>query len=317
MDVGRILGNCCSTGAKVRQQADYISDIVASRGEYDDIVDEYRLFRELWYALAKKLRPLDNRYVERGLRRISSTDKTLHELLWVAHTAERGDLLDLTTTLMRNVDEFFSRTPLKLVLRLDDANHAINTADEFYGVCQNFVDCVERNETDEELRQCYSYVEEAAESFQQTFRLLRSNAAQIALHEIEDGVIALRNQTHYSSSGYDRRRAVELAASLENLADHLQVDVREWLGRKREPFRDEALRETSRFADRAHRLHAALSYRTPRQQIAAEAHDLFETWRTLYYEYLRKCDTDERSHLASLAFSITSDLTDLRTQLDM
>ena len=169
-------------GRKVQQQAHHVLNLVAERDSYDEIVSEYRRFQSLWYPFAARLRPLDNRYLERGVRRISHIDSKVHELLFLPQKLDRQRLMHLTGVLRKDVDSFFDRAPLKLLIDLPNSEQALPTADEFYGLCENFIDCVERGEDYDNLIGCFDYIEETWRSFDQLFRPLKSDSAHATPH---------------------------------------------------------------------------------------------------------------------------------------
>ncbi|MGH7129167.1 MAG: hypothetical protein ACREIV_11415, partial [Planctomycetaceae bacterium] len=80
-------------GRKLQHQARRVSMTVADGAEYDTIVAEYRLFQSDWQRLATQLRSVENNYIERTVRRVRNVDQTIHELLWLPHDVDRGQLL--------------------------------------------------------------------------------------------------------------------------------------------------------------------------------------------------------------------------------
>ncbi|MGE3317262.1 MAG: hypothetical protein AB7O26_19260, partial [Planctomycetaceae bacterium] len=94
---------------KLQQQAEHISYIISDQADYDTIVAEYKRFQELWYPHAAKLRPIENQYVERNVRRIAQNNRTVHELLWLPQQIDPSQLLYLTSILQKQVDEYFTR----------------------------------------------------------------------------------------------------------------------------------------------------------------------------------------------------------------
>lgn len=301
---------------RVHQQASHLGTMIVERPDHATLVSEYKRFRDLWYPLSARLRPLENRYIERSVRRIRSTDHTLTELLWLEEQVDRQQLLHVTSVLTKDVDEFFSRTPLKLLINLPDGYAVIPLADEFYGVLQNFADVVNRNEAQDDVLAAYEYVDQSGQEFVATFEQINSRSALSVLREIEHSLDSLRESLQLQGGqGQTSTRAIELAASVEILADHLDIDINRWLTRRREPFRTEALKESAAFAQATHQLHEGLINGVSREQLRSEINSLFTRWRDVY-GYLAKCDTEDRPILARSASQITPALIELRTLLE-
>ncbi|MCA9047649.1 MAG: hypothetical protein KDA89_02910 [Planctomycetaceae bacterium] len=303
---------------KLDQQAYRVQQMVLGQYEYFEIVSEYNRFSQMWSNMQPGLRRLDNRYVERTIRNIMITDGTLHNLLWLEQQSNREHLKLLADNLMRDVDEFFNRTPLKLLLHFRDVTSLLQTSNDFYGTVQNMKDCVNRNESDETLRDCYRYVEQYGTDFIRTFEPLRSQAAKVVLRAIEDGILAMRNELNLAGTvtTIDTRALLVTAASLENLADHLDYDVQQWMRRDSQSFRNQVLQPSARFLQRSQRIHRMLEARPTTQELQRETSDLYEEWRTLY-SYLGRCNTEERQHLLILSRDISEAIYNLRTPLQI
>ena len=315
---GNNIMNLVYEARKLDQQVARIQGMVYDQASYERIVIEYNRFGQMWSDLNRGLRPLGNRYVERSVRHITDADDALHDLMWLEKQSNRERLRQIADALTRDVDEFFNRTPLKLLLHFKDVASILETADNFYGTVQNFKDCLERNENDQTLLECYGYVEEYGTQFARDFAPLRSTAGRVVLREIEDGIASLRNELNLSGNvnSIDTRAMILTAANLENLADHLDFDVKQWLSRDRQPFRTEALRASSQFVQRTQRLHHLLQSRPTAPELQREMDDLYESWRNVY-QYLGRCRTENRQHIAYLARDISAAIYELKTPLEL
>jgi hypothetical protein len=296
-------------GRRAEQQARRVSLVIADYVDQDRIVIEYKAFQALWDPFALKLRTVNNRYLERGVRRVAETDRAIHELLWLPQSADRSELLYLTEVLRRNIDEFFTRTPLRLLISLPRSEEVLQTADEFYGVCQNFADSVSRNE--EDLAYTYGYIEDSWQRFNDLFRALKSQAALQVLAEIERSVYALRDELHLHD-GFNRIQALELAASLENLADLLNEDTLRWLSRRPPANKDLIKRQASDFLTASRQLHQNLVTGSDVSRLRGDCSAMVSDWQRLQSNVLR-CDTVEAPRLFSLSQQITPTLVELQT----
>ncbi|MEQ9407848.1 MAG: hypothetical protein RIK87_08970 [Fuerstiella sp.] len=303
---------------KLDQQAARVQSMVLDQYPYTQIVSEYLRFEQMWKIMAPKLRSLNNRFVERSARNVTLADSRLHDLLWLEQQTNNDNLRQTADALMRDVDEFYSRVPLKLLLHFKGIDRILETADNFYGTVQNFRDCVDRNEDERTVLECYRYVEEYGNIFVRDFAALRSQAGRVVLREIEDGIVALRNELNLAGTvtSVDTREMLPTAASLENLADHLDYDVQQWLYRDRQSFRDQALQASARFLARTQRIHRMLESRPTASELKKETADLIEEWKTIY-QFLGRCNTQHRDHLRVLSQDISQAIYELRAPLQL
>ena len=155
---GSGISNLIVDARKLDQQAYRVQTLVYDNRGYSDIVSEYNRFVTMWAAMSPQLRQINNSYIDRIVSNIVQSDSQLHNLLWLEQQTSRENLRLIADGLMRDVDEFFNRVPLKLLMHFKDANRILQTANDFYGTVQNFQDCVKRNENEVRMLECYRYV---------------------------------------------------------------------------------------------------------------------------------------------------------------
>lgn len=303
---------------KLDQQANRVQQLVVDEMPYSNIVSEYGQFSRMWTTLSPQLQQLTNRFVQRSMRNILMADSTVHDLLWIEQKTSSENLRQIATALTRDVDEFYTRVPLKLLLNFKDVSSILQTSDDFYGTVQNFLDCVNRKEDERSMLECYRYVEEYGADFVRAFEPLRSSAGRVVLREIEDGIVALRNELNIAGtvSTLDTRAMIPMAAALENLADHMDYDVRQWLNRDRQSFSSQALAASDKFLKRTSRIHGMLQSQPRASELKKETADLVEEWRALYV-YLGRCNTEHREHLRILSGDISEAIYKLRVPLQL
>jgi hypothetical protein len=304
------------TTQKLQQQAEHITYIVNDQADYDTIVSEYKRFQELWYPHAAKLRPVENPYVERNVRRIAQNNRTVHELLYLPQQVDPSQLLYLTNVLKKQVDEYFTRAPLKLLIELPTPEQALPTANEFYGMVENFADCVESGNNRSELIDAFRYIDGSWQSFDRVFRPIKSQKAQVVLNQIEESINALRDGLYIEKERFDSSAAVELAASLVNHAEHIEYEANRWLNKRRPPYRAEAQEALGAFITKSRKFHESLVREIPVSQLRKDCLDVYEQWRKVY-GFISKCDTEERPELGRLASRTTPALVELRTILEL
>lgn len=300
-------------GRRIEQQAQQMSYIIAERPDYNTVVAEYKRFQDAWATFAANLRTADSRYLERDIRRVVESDNQIRELLWLPQQQNPQQYLYLTQMLRKDVDEFFTRAPLKLLVDMPNPQTVLPTANAFYGYCDHLIDCVNRGESHEELIDAFKYIDSGWRQFNATFQSLQSSGARQVLSQIERDVEALR-QAMNVRSGYDSQAVEQLAAQVDNLASHLDADVRMWLDRNRAAIRTDAIRQSSQVAAQAHQLHQSIINGEPNQNLQRTCDSLLADWRTLQ-QYIDQCNTADRAHMQSLAAQLTPAMVQLRTML--
>lgn len=301
---------------KMQQQVVRVQDMVLNQYPYENIVREYNFFDRPWELTAEQLRTVTNPYVERAFNRVVQADLAIHELLWLETSTNRVQLKQTADALIRSVDDFYSRTPLKLLLSFKNAQNTLQVADSFYGTVQNFKDNLDHNESDEMIIDSYKYVEEYGAAFIRTFGLMQSQQGLAVLRQIEDGMASLRGSLKLGGtvSQVDTRRLQPIAASLEGLADHLDWDVRNWLNTERPAYRNEALQASATFMKRTQRLSKMMNAAPTLTELQREADSLYQEWLAIY-SYLSRCNTADRAFLSQGASDIRTNLTELNSEL--
>ena len=303
---------------KLDRQAYRVQELVLDQQPYTDVVSGYNRFNQMWTAMRPKVQMIENRYVDRTIRDIMRIDDRLHDLLWIEQQTSRDDLKQIAGALMRDVDEFYGRLNLKLMLNFKDVGPILEEADNFYGTVKNFHDSAVANASTQELLRDYRFVEEHGNRFVRAFTPLKSKTGQVVLREIEDGIVGLRNELNLSGtvSTIDTRRLVPIAATLETLADELSINVRQWLNRERPSYASAAMDDVERFVQRSSRLHSQMQYHPTSQELQREMSELVQEWRNVY-QYLDKCRTEHRSRLVRLSTEISQAIFELRTPLQL
>jgi hypothetical protein len=267
----------------------------------------------LWYPFATRLRAVDNRYVERNVRRIGQTDTAIHELLRLPKDINKQELLHLTNTLMKDVDEFYLRAPLKLLISLPNRDKVLPACDQFYGNCERFAESVTRGSNRNELLDSYRHIDDSWLAFENAFRDMRSRKAHRVLKDIERGVDSLRAAMEIQD-GYNDNNIAEMAADIEGLSEHIDEDLRRWFNRQRVSFKNEALQASRDFTAAARDFHSAVVSGSRPEDLGQHVDLLYSDWQRLH-KYIRRCKTEDRQHLLSVSAQITPVVVELRTTL--
>ncbi|MEI8379716.1 MAG: hypothetical protein WCJ09_06285 [Planctomycetota bacterium] len=278
------------------------------------LVREYRQFEATWQPVAVKLQAEDNRYLERDLRKISLSVGKIHQLLLLPQTVDKTQLVYLAASLKKDIDEFFTRTPLLLVMHLTKSGKALGTADQFYGVCEHFVDQVNRGENFDEVVDSFRYIEEAERSFIDVYGSINSDKAVAVLQRISQSVDAIRTSLHLQREDFDRNAASDLAASIAHLTEQLELATRQWLTDDPQSFGPACRQEMATLATQSAAIQNDLLRGVPVSQLRREIDDTYDHWRAAY-KYLVKCQAEDRPVLGRLSGRLTPALVELRTMI--
>ncbi|MBI1345915.1 hypothetical protein GC163_06465 [bacterium] len=302
--------------SRARQQILNIASMInQSNVDIEMIRNEYKRFQTMWYPERVKLQEYDSRYFERSLRRITQTDGEIHQLLLLPTKVDNQQLLYLTSALKKDIDEFFDRTSLKLLMHMPRADRVAVVASEFYGVCEHFIDEVNSNTKYDQLVDSFRYIEDAQRDFANVFYDMESDEALAALHQIEVTIQALSASLQVERDDFDRQRAVDLAANVETLTDQLDWAAQRWFSQDRQSFATACMQEIAKMKQQTARLNQDLVRGASLSQLRTESEQLYNTWRNVY-NYLVKCQTSDRSNLGRLSSNITPALVELRTLLN-
>lgn len=304
-----------SSGRKLQQRISRVVTMVVDEYDYERIVNEYNGFDQSLAALMPQLTSIRNPYIERTIQRLYTANDLVHELLWMENTTSKAELKRMADALMQDVDQFYLRTGLVLLLGFKDPARALSTASDFYGTVQNFHDLLERGEADNKVAESYGYVEEEGRRFLAAFRQTKSQAAVAVLQEIEDDIATIRRELNLGDSApVSQQKLRTVAASLEDLADQLDMDIRQWLNSERPAYRTEAATASTTFLKRAQQLHRRVDTESRPTELLREVDAVFADWQNLY-SMMERCRTADRSTLAWRARLINDVLVDLDTQL--
>jgi len=300
--------------SRVQQQANSLINLLQYEGDRVAVVDSYKRFQTLWYPQAAKLQAINNRNLERTLRSITQADGEIAQILLLQQTVDKDQLIYLTSALRSAIDTFDDNMSLREVTRLPNARMALSTVDQFYGVCDNFIDNVRRGESHDALIDAFRYIEDARREFVAVFRSTQNNAALGALRQIEQSLETLATALQVRRTDFDRSTAMQLAAEVANLSDQLDYTAQRWISRERPSYGTVCLRDTAAFADGSARLQQLIVRGGTTSQLQQEVTNLYDTWRAVY-NHLVKCQTEERPLLGRLSSQITPAMVELRTMV--
>lgn len=301
-------------GQRVFAQVRRLTRLVASDEPHDVVRQEYDAFRRLWTPLAGKIRTLDDRNLTRQVLRIQSTDRTIQELLWMPTGVDPSELENMAVLLQRDIDELMDGVTLRQLAQLTNGrDRIIPAAGDFYSACGDFAECVRNGDDNSTLVEVYYYLDDSWRRFASLARDLESRPTRQRLRSIERGVVELRDALRVPP-GADRTRGIELAGSLDNLADHLHGDLERVFSRQRFPqdFQSRCLLASKEFRNSAKALHSELVKDETPRNARQRCDELSKNWETLV-AYTTRLPAAEQGHLNAVRRRITPLLVDLQT----
>lgn len=301
--------------SRARQAAlNLISSIRDERAESTQIIEDYKTFEGIWTPLATKLRTEDDRYIERGVRRVAAVVNDTHQLLLLPKQLDQSQLVFQVRSLKKDIDEFFERTPLILVMQLPNAKQALPAADQFYGSCARLIEVANHSQDQNQILEAFRKVEQAERAFNEIYKEIDSDKAIAVLTRIVRSTDALRSSLQIQRDEFDHKNAEHLAASIQNITDQITLVSRRWLDNDNQPFADACLQEAADLAESAARLHDDIVDGRRPDDMNVNMQDVYDRWRRVY-GYLIKCETDERPVLGRLSSRLTPAIVELRSTI--
>jgi hypothetical protein len=307
----------CGTARRAESEAQMVCDTIDAGNDPSAIQGEFKEFQALWYPLARQLRQVDtNRALERTVMRINRTNREINQLLRSPQQMDTSNLTYIVEGLKHDIDEYFTRAPLKLVMELPEARSALATAGAFYGTCEQFLqDAAVENVSTSDLADSFHNVAEAWRAFEHTFRPMNSEPARRVLNRIEEGINSVAEALQINDQQFDRRRISETAYSLTAAADNINRDTQIWVDRDQNAP-DAAADETAKFLAHCQRFSDAVNSNTTVDQLRQGIVELYNHYKRVY-EFISQCQGRERPSLGENANRAKNALVDLRTILEI
>lgn len=302
----------------IREHTSYAADLISEHGTYDRIVAAYRRAEEDWRPIAHELAQYNNRYIDRSVRRIVTGANHLKELLWMEQDTDLTQLIEVGNAMRRRVDEFFRRTPLLLLLKLEDKHAAVESAKDFLDACEVYTDAVRENESQDVLIEVFQDLQNTGRSFVAVYQPLPSQSGQLVLQDIRRDLVTLQEManSHYVGDGFNLPEATRRGAEIQTLAEHLDSDLKHWLRTSNESFANTALRSSAQFVANTTKLYDGLVDRRPREEIRARVSVVYDDWQRIN-QYLRRAPREDRQHMLSVSAKLTAALYDLMLPLGL
>jgi hypothetical protein len=307
----------CGTARRAQSEAQMVCDTIDAGNDPSAIGGEFKEFQALWYPLARQIRQVDvNRALERTVMRINRTNREINQLLRAPQQSDASNLSYVVEGLKHDIDEYFTRAPLKLVMELPESRGALPTAGAFYGTCEQFLqDAAVENVSQADLADSFHNVAEAWRAFEHTFRPMNSEPARRVLNRIEEGINSIADVLQVNDQQFDRRRISESAYSLVAAADNINRDTQIWIDRDQNAP-EAAADETAKFVTHCQRFSDSVTGNVTVDQLRQEIVNLYEHYKRVYAS-ISQCRGRERPSLGENANRAKNALVDLRTMLEI
>jgi hypothetical protein len=310
----RILGG---QARRVESEAQMVCDTIDAGNDPSAVVGEFKEYQALWYPLARQIRQVDaNRALERTVMRINRSNRELNQLLRNPQQADTSNLSYIVEGLKHDIDEYFTRAPLKLVMELPESRSALATAGAFYGNCEQFLqDAAVENVSPSDLADSFHNVADSWRAFEHVFRPMTSEPARRVLNHIEEGINAVADALQISDQQFDRRHIRESAYALVAAADNINRDTQIWIDRD-QASPEAAADETANFLKHCQRFSDAVNSNTSVDQLRQGIVELYEHYKRVY-QFISQCQGRERPSLGENANRAKNALVELRTILEI
>jgi hypothetical protein len=302
---------------RVESEAQMVCDTIDAGNDPSAVVGEFKEYQALWYPLARQIRQVDaNRALERTVMRINRSNREINQLLRNPQQADTSNLSYIVEGLKHDIDEYFTRAPLKLVMELPESRSALATAGAFYGNCEQFLqDAAVENVSMADLADSFHNVAESWRAFEHVFRPMNSEPARRVLNHIEEGINAVADSLQISDQQFDRRHIRESAFALVAAADNINRDTQIWIDRDQNSP-EAAADETANFVKHCQKFSDLVNSNTSVDQLRQGIVELYEHYKRVY-QFISQCQGRERSNLGENANRAKNALVDLRTILEI
>ena len=201
---------------RTQSEAQMVSDMVDSENDPAAVAGEFKEYLELWHPLARQIRQVDaNRALERTVFRISQSNREIAEFLRMPAQTDTTNVGYIMDSLKRDMDEYFTRAPLRLVMELPDARDGAGHGGRILRAVRTVLAGARATTPRRPNWPTRSIMSRQSwRAFNHTFRPMNSEPARRVLNRIEEGMGSLAQALQINDQQFDGRRISELAYAL-------------------------------------------------------------------------------------------------------
>lgn len=272
-----LASKCRGLAEQCRRLGVFVSD-----ASYDDVITKYSSFVTDWRTLATELYPYQDPHCSRCIRRIRTCNQQVFEQLRLPLSIDRAYLSHVSRGLSEEVNSLFENMTIRSLIQLPPAQQQamLSAARELYGQCEHYCKCVEQNAPLDDLMSDYIAINDQWTTLDRYLSPLAAKSVVASRRTITAHDHDLRGLLRVPSR-MNREHALQLAASLEEVAQHLRYDVRRY-GRyyRTATFRDQAYQASDAFYLNAKSLRDDLQTTSDIKKLQARCNSAVTSWES-------------------------------------
>ena len=124
---------------------DFIALTRSSTVDYDGLVREFKKVEKQWTRYERRLRNVNNRFIQRQAQNVSDASRNIHELLYLAaNQVDRDDIAHSVRLVQQGTEQLLDQITLRMLAELPAARRfAIDSAGDFTTSCQDTMEIIE------------------------------------------------------------------------------------------------------------------------------------------------------------------------------
>ena len=285
---------------------------------YDELNREFAALQKEWTRYEKRLRRVNNRFVQRQSQSINDSMRHLQALLYVdTGQVDRDDVRHTTSLLQRDTDQSLKRVNLKMLAELPTARRfAIESASDFSTSCDDLLEVIDAGDDLDVIRDIYFIMHDEWSRLSSSLQGISSQQARQSMRDIDRSLAELQSQLGIQFD-LDRRQAIELADVLHANSRHVQEDIRDIFGRpNRYPrdFQTQTLQAAAQFQAAARDLRQSLSDGDKLRQLTTACENMANAWAQVD-QSIPRFSVSEQSHLQNIRRELTPQVIQMQTLL--
>ena len=308
-------------GRDTYEQLQRLAQASRTDTSYATLKQEYERLEQEWARYERRLRPVNNRFVQRQVQRINDSVRNLRGLLYLENTNQvsREEMAHTTRLLQGDLDKLLGQVNLKMLTELPGSRRfSIESAADLTTTCQDLLEVIEVGDDIEVLRDVYTYAVDEWQRLATSLQGVSSPQARESLRDVEQSLSELQFQLGVRFD-LDRNQATELAAAIVSGARHFQSDTRNFFGRpNRYPrdFQTNSLHAVAQFHAAARDLHRQLEEGQKLQTLKITCDRLASAWQDVT-QYVPRFESNERMHLDLARRELTPQVIQMQTLLSL
>ena len=262
---------------QIRRQSDFIE-----AASYDEVVQRFNAFVHAWREYAPRLYKFQSPTIQRRLARIRSCGEEIYASLWMPPSVDRGYMQYLADVTTREMSNLFDQMTVHALVELpiDDQRRILTIARQLHRQCEDYASGVQQHVSVRDLRRRFRQIDQqwaALEPFleQTTAMDLRRCGKRISCHYDEmRGMLGMTQALDYD-------QAMQLAAALEGLSEHLRADVQRYDRYYASGLRNRVNNAVAKFHRECKDLHRDLAHSHDMERLQKSCRRMLQSWSKL------------------------------------